>query len=159
MCWVLPNMPPRSSRWTGWRAAGRRWWSGFGGGQAIDLVVVGGGAAGVELALSIDHRFSGARIRPRVTLVTRGEMLSGHTDRVRSAFKHIVRKHGVTVHEDAEVVRVEADAVVCADGRRVGFDEALWAVQAGAAPWLRETGLQLDDRGFIAVDADAAFGQ
>ena len=62
-------------------------------------------------------------------------------------------ERGVTVHEDAEVVRVEPDAVVCADGRRVRFDEALWAVQAGAAPWLRDTGLQLDDKGFVAVDA------
>ena len=64
-----------------------------------------------------------------------------------------MREHGVTVHEDAEVIRVEPDAVVCADGRSVRFDEALWAVQAGAAPWLRDTGLQLDDQGFIAVDA------
>ena len=121
--------------------------------RLLDLVVVGGGAAGVELALSIDHRFSGARVRPRVTLVTRGEMLSGHTDRVRAAFQRVVREHGVTVHEDAEVIRVEPDAVVCADGRSIRFDEALWAVQAGAAPWLRDTGLQLDDKGFIAVDA------
>jgi selenide, water dikinase len=121
--------------------------------RPLDLVVVGGGAAGVELALSIDHRFSGARFRPRVSLVTRGGMLSGHTDRVRAAFLRVVREHGVSVHEDAEVVRVEPDAVVCADGRRVRFDEALWAVQAGAAPWLRDTGLQLDDKGFIAVDA------
>jgi selenide,water dikinase len=121
--------------------------------RPLDLLVVGGGAAGVELALSIDHRFSGERFRPRVSLVTRGGMLSGHTDRVRAAFQRVVREHGVTVHEDAEVVRVEPDAVVCADGRRVRFDEALWAVQAGAAPWLRDTGLQLDDKGFVAVDA------
>jgi selenide,water dikinase len=121
--------------------------------RPLELLVVGGGAAGVELALSIDHRFSGERFRPRVSLVTRGGMLSGHTDRVRAAFQRVVLEHGVTVHEDAEVVRVEPDAVVCADGRRVRFDKALWAVQAGAAPWLRGTGLQLDDKGFVAVDA------
>ena len=109
--------------------------------RPLDLVVVGGGAAGVELALSIDHRFSGAGFRPRVTLVTRGEMLSGHTDRVRAAFQRVVREHGVTVHEDAEVVRVEPDAVVCADGRRdplrrstVGGPGRCRAVAAGNRP-------------------------
>lgn len=121
--------------------------------RPLDVVVVGGGAAGVELALSIDHGFSGERFRPCVALATRGRMLAGHTDKVRAAFQRVVRERGVTVHEDAEVVRVEPDAVVCADGRRVRFDEALWAVQAGAAPWLRDTGLLLDDKGFVAVDA------
>ena len=30
--------------------------------RPLDLVVVGGGAAGVELALAMDHRFSGVRV-------------------------------------------------------------------------------------------------
>jgi selenide,water dikinase len=119
----------------------------------LDLVVVGGGAAGVELALAVDHRFSGVPRRPRMTLVTRGELLAGHTGRVRAAFQRVLLERGVTVHDHADVVGVEPDAVVCADGRRIRFDEALWAVQAGAAPWLRQTGLELDDRGFVAVDA------
>ena len=35
---------------------------------------------------------------------------------------------------------------------QVEFDEALWVTQAGAAPWLADTGLPLTPEGFIAVD-------
>ncbi|EWY40428.1 segregation protein B [Skermanella stibiiresistens SB22] len=127
--------------------------------RALDIVVVGGGAAGVELALGIDHRLRTLMeaegkpgLRPRVTLVTRGELLAHDSDRVRSRFVRVLAERNVAVLDHAEVVRMEAGAVILADGRRVPFDEALWAVQAGAAPWLRETGLTLDERGFVAVE-------
>src|SRR5205823_7699686 len=48
--------------------------------------------------------------------------------------------------------RVAPGALLCADGRRVEFDEALWVTEAGAAPWLADTGLPLTPEGFIAVD-------
>ena len=50
---------------------------------------------------------------------------------------------GSTVLTDSAVVRVEPGALICADGRRIEFDEALWVTEAGAAPWLAETGLPL----------------
>ena len=53
---------------------------------------------------------------------------------------------------DSPVVRVEPGALVCADGRRIAFDEALWVTEAGAAPWLAETGLPLTEGGFVAID-------
>jgi selenide,water dikinase len=30
-------------------------------------------------------------------------------------------------------------------------DEIVWVTQAGGAPWLRETGLALDEKGFVRV--------
>ncbi|UEM20732.1 selenide, water dikinase SelD [Skermanella mucosa] len=128
--------------------------------RRLDVAVVGGGAAGVELALSIDHRLKclmaaegKAALRPRVVLVTRGQLLANDSARVRDRFVRLLAEREVEVLTDAEVAAVEPGALVCADGRRIAFDEALWAVQAGAAPWLRGTGLTLDERGFVAVEA------
>ena len=42
--------------------------------------------------------------------------------------------------------------ITCADGATVALDEILWVTQAGAAPWLRETGLEVDESGFVCVD-------
>lgn len=39
----------------------------------------------------------------------------------------------------------------CSDGSTIEYDEAIWCTQGGAQEWLRETGLTLDEEGFIAV--------
>lgn len=117
-------------------------------GEAPRVVVVGGGAAGVELALAIRHRLPGADL----TLVTGGDLLPGHNARVRKAFHRALERGRVTVRTGATVERVEAGVLWVNDGA-VRFDEALWATEAGAAPWLQKSGLALDAGGFVAVDA------
>jgi selenide, water dikinase len=119
----------------------------------LRLAVVGGGAAGVELALSAQHRLTilcGGAVE--VTLVTREALLPSHNPRVRRLFERILAERGIAVLTDTEVARVEPGALICADGKRIAFDEALWVTEAGAAPWLAETGLPLTADRFIAID-------
>ncbi|CAM9237757.1 unnamed protein product [Chrysoparadoxa australica] len=53
---------------------------------------------------------------------------------------------------DADVIRVDRERVWCQDGREVSYDEVIWCTHSGAADWLKNTGLDLDKGGFIAVD-------
>ncbi|NYZ11955.1 FAD-dependent oxidoreductase [Azospirillum sp. RWY-5-1] len=121
------------------------------------LVLVGGGPAGVEMILAMQHRFrtllgDPPERQPRFALVTRGGLLERHNRFVRAAFRRVLARRNVAVHEDAAVERVEAGCLHIANGRRITFDTALWAVQAGAAPWLAGTGLDLDAGGFVIVE-------
>jgi selenide,water dikinase len=50
------------------------------------------------------------------------------------------------------VARVDAGRLHFQNGSDIALDEILWVTMAGAAPWLAETGLELDDAGFIRVD-------
>jgi selenide,water dikinase len=119
----------------------------------LRLAVVGGGAGGIELALSAQHRLVQLRGGAvEVTVVTREAMLPSHNSRVRRLFERILAERGIAVLAGNEVVRVEPHSLICADGKRVAFDEALWVTEAGAAPWLSETGLALTEGGFIAID-------
>jgi selenide,water dikinase len=119
----------------------------------LRLAVVGGGAGGVELALSAQHRLAAlCGDAVEVTLVTRDRLLPSHNRQVRRLFEKIFAERGITVLADREVVKVEPGALLCADGKRIAFDEALWVTEAGTAPWLAETGLPLTNSGFIAVD-------
>jgi selenide,water dikinase len=119
----------------------------------LRLAVVGGGAAGVELALSAQYRLAGLRAGAvEATLVTRGALLPSHNGRVRRLFERIFAERRVAVLTDSEIVRVEPGSLICDDGRRIEFDEALWVTEAGAAAWLVETGLPLTPDGFIAID-------
>jgi selenide, water dikinase len=119
----------------------------------LRLAVVGGGAGGVELALAAQHRLAELKgDAVEVTLVTRDALLPSHNERVRRLFEQILADRGVAVITGSGVARVGPRVLLCADGRRVEFDEALWVTQAGAAPWLADTGLPLTAEGFIAVD-------
>jgi selenide, water dikinase len=119
----------------------------------LRLAVVGGGAGGVELALSAQYRLSGLGVGGvEVTLVTREALLPSHNRQVGRYFEKIFVERGIAHLTHREIVRVEPGALICADGERIGFDEALWVTEAGAAPWLAETGLPLTADGFIAID-------
>src|SRR6266566_6264592 len=129
----------------------------------IRLAIVGGGAGGVELALSAQHRLAGLLgTAPEVTLVTREGLLPSHNAATQRRFEIIFAERGIRAVTHNPIERVEPGHLIAADGSEVPFDEALWVTEASGAPWLAETGLPLDERGFVVIDerlrspADAA---
>ena len=131
------------------------------GGEKCDVCVVGGGAGGAELALSMRYRMR-EELKKRgldenlaaFTLVTRGKLMPSHAKGVRKTFLKVFDEAGVRVIEDDGVARAESKTLVLQSGREINADECIWCTQAGAAKWLKEsTDLALDDDGFIAVNA------
>ena len=128
-----------------------------------DLLVVGGGAGGCELALAMEARLRRELERAgrspkecvRVTLLTRGaSVMTSHNQSVRAAMMDILASRGIRVECNARVAGHIDGGVVCADERIFRADEVVWCTQAGAAPWLASIdGLALDRAGFICVDA------
>jgi len=123
------------------------------------VAVVGGGASGVELTLAMQYRL---RNELRAAghdpdelgfhLLTRDpDILPTHNAAVRRAFERVLAARGVVVHRGAEVVDVSAARVRTAGGEEVEADEVVWVTNAGGAPWLRDTGLELDGNGFLLV--------
>ena len=86
-------------------------------------------------------------------LVTDGEILATHNQRVRGMFRDHLRARGVTLIENSAVREVQRGTVVCVDGSELGFDELIWVTQAGAAAWLASSGLAVDAGGFIRINA------
>ena len=125
----------------------------------VSIALVGGGAGGVELALSIRYglaRAAKAAGRPddniRIELFTdSSEVLPAYPRRMRARFARILNSDGIVVHTDHRVVRVEGRRLHFGSGSRATFDEILWVTTAGAPDWPRESGLDVDERGFIRV--------
>ena len=127
--------------------------------QATRIGVIGGGAGGVELLLSVQYRLRRLlaeqnRSADHLTyaLITDGaDILPTHNRRVRAAFRDLLARRGVNVHTNRTVSRATDGLIECCDGTRFELDEILWVTTAGAATWPGESGLATDAQGFIAV--------
>jgi len=126
----------------------------------FNIVVVGGGAGGVELALSTQWRLQ-AELRTvgkdpsrlHYQLLTRGAgIMPTHSAGVRRRFERICRERGISVRTDSPVSAVAHDRVETADGRTLPADAVIWVTTASAPAWMRESGLAVDEDGFIQVN-------
>jgi selenide,water dikinase len=123
----------------------------------LRMAIVGGGAGGVELALALDYRARGLaerRAALRFAILTdRERLLPGHDGRVGRIFADILKRRSIEVYYRHRVEKFERGWLSGDFGTPVAADYALWVTHAAAPAWLRESGLALDERGFIAVDS------
>ncbi len=118
--------------------------------RSLNVAVVGGGAAGVELALAMQYRLGE---RARVSLVTGGAAPLAGLRRLGAA----ARAGGpaarpITVLED-RCERIDAESITLGRGTRVACDAPVLALGASAPHWLAASGLALDEQGFVATGA------
>ena len=112
------------------------------------VVVAGGGAGGVELAFALRNRAAG---QAQVTLVTgRSGLLPGFAPAVqRRVAAALVRQQIAMQVDDARI----AEGEIMAGARSLEPTDAIIAALGSAAPrWVRESGLAVDDAGFISVN-------
>jgi pyridine nucleotide-disulfide oxidoreductase family protein len=119
--------------------------------RVLDVVVVGGGAAGFEIALALAQRFSvqAGEERARVCLVAGTEgLLANYPQAVRERALARARRLRVTVFND-RCAEITPSHVVLAGGPRLACDAPVMALPASASPWLAGSGLALDEGGFV----------
>lgn len=127
----------------------------------MTIAVVGGGAGGVELVLSMQyrlrHEFKALGRSPedlKFVLLTAGDtVLPTHNRGVQERFAQILKERNIEVHTHAEVVQVSPGCLHTQNELTFDADETLWVTQAGGPAWLQSTGLALDAQGFIEVNA------
>ncbi|MDR7123266.1 selenide,water dikinase [Pseudorhodobacter sp. 4114] len=120
-------------------------------GPAPQLVIIGAGVGGLELALASAHRLRAAGKTPRITLLERGaQALPGVSAGTRNTLIAALRDHGVQLLTGVSAAQVLADAVLLTDGQRLASDFTLSVAGARPQDWLRDTGLALTD-GFVDV--------
>ena len=120
--------------------------------RVLDIVVLGGGAAGVELALALHHRLAGrGEEQARVALVMGGpQLLAGYPPRVVAHAARLLARAKVTLFPEP-CVEIRGDAVVLASGARLACDVPVVATGSEAPAWLATSGLALDGHGFVVT--------
>ncbi|MEU0568960.1 NAD(P)/FAD-dependent oxidoreductase [Nonomuraea sp. NPDC005983] len=125
------------------------------------VVVVGGGATGVEMAGTLAELrrrtipLTHPEIAPEQTSVTLVErfdyVLAPYKPRLRAAAAHALSRRGVRLRLGCTVAAVEPDAVVLADGTRLPSDVTVWALGVAAPKEAGQWGLPQGKGGRIAV--------
>jgi len=115
------------------------------------LAVVGGGAAGVELALTAQYAFAQHASNATVSLIASEKgILSGHTPRVIKRAGEVLQQRGIALHK-AHAVGVE-NGLLLANGQLVNADIVIATTGASPPSWLKLSNLALDEHGYISVE-------
>ncbi len=125
-------------------------------GQLTSIAFVGGGAGAVELAAAVHQRLTTEASVPAIRIVVltdTASILPTHPARVQRIFERTFTARGIEVRYSAKAVRVSSVGVECADGFLIEADHAIVATGASAPAWIAATGLEIDSRGFVAVNA------
>jgi pyridine nucleotide-disulfide oxidoreductase family protein len=106
------------------------------------VAVVGAGVAGAELAMALSHR--GA-------LVTLYSDRSAHSSQLTGRLLRQFRKRKVDYRPGMPVTAIEPGPVVVAGAAHQEFELVLLATGAAPLPWLQDSALAQDERGFVLV--------
>lgn len=121
------------------------------------FVVVGAGAGGVELTLSMQHRLrqvlDGAADDIGFDIISASDdIVPTHNKGVQNRMSRVLRERGIKVHTGTAATEVSPTEVHCDSGLTLPYNTLIWTTQAAPASWIAGTGLATDERGFIAVD-------
>jgi selenide,water dikinase len=125
--------------------------------DAPAMVIIGGGAAGIELSLSVMSRWRKSHADMTCTLLDAGkELLPQESDTARKEIRQVLTDHGVTVQHECKVQEITDTDVILNNGQRIPFTHCIWATGAGAQPLVQHLqttrGLECSDHGWIQVE-------
>jgi NADH dehydrogenase FAD-containing subunit len=118
----------------------------------LELTIIGGGPAGVEMAGGLWRLTRDNNIRSRITLLTGGRLLGLFPDRLKARVHRSLGKKGIHIKEASRAVSVEADRVVLEDGSSIPSDLTLLATGVVPSRLFKESGLPVAGDGGLLVN-------
>ena len=120
------------------------------------VAIVGGGAAGVEVALSaqydLNNELKNTDHIQFVLLSSSPTLLPSHNVRVQNTLQTILNERKINTRLGQRVVKADKHQLFLSDGTSVPADEVIWTIHAGSPDWPKNTALDCDQHGFICVN-------
>ncbi len=121
--------------------------------KEFHLVVIGGGAAGVEIAFASHSALRSICPNARISVVSSPDgFLSGHSRGVIGRVRRAFTVRGIDIH-DADAVGRDGK-IMLSTGQTLFADYVIAATGSKAPAWLKMSGLAVDEAGFVKVGAD-----
>jgi len=126
----------------------------------FEVVVVGSGAGGVEVALATqfhleqllkEHALSAKKLSFKL-IAGSNAVLSSHNNAIQKLFKEVMAERDIFVYSGVKAQSVNEHTIQLDNGETVQADAIIWATHASAPGWYKESGLAVDDKGFIEIN-------
>ena len=124
-------------------------------GRIAVVTLVGGGAAGVELALAMEYRFRAELpdIAPHVHIISDApKLVPEFPAAARRLLRRRLRRRGISMHLADAVAEVGPESVRTAHGLEFASDAVFWTAGSASHDWIRGSGFGTDERGFLLVN-------
>ncbi|OED41769.1 hypothetical protein ACH42_13125 [Endozoicomonas sp. (ex Bugula neritina AB1)] len=116
----------------------------------FELVVVGAGAAGIEVAIALKHRYKNKGVN--VHIASGGSILPGYPASIQRSVLNELDKKNILIHRNFRATSVEAQHLISGSGEQLHYDQLILATPASPDLWPSESQLTTDVHGFIVVN-------
>ncbi|MCP3029274.1 FAD-dependent oxidoreductase [Halobacillus sp. A5] len=122
-------------------------------------LIVGGGAAGCELALSIQTYKNNHRIEGQVKLITSRAVLSSTPGRTARKLRSVLEEAGVLLWEHEKVTHIFEDYISTNENNRIRHTGVLWLGGPVGDPIFTDSSISVDERGFAFIRPTLQFAE
>jgi len=119
---------------------------------SLNILVIGGGAAGVEVAGNLFRLVQKAGGKAGITIVSATEILSRYNPSMRRHALNSFAKRGISVFENSKASQITSNEIILDDGMRLPFDFAFNAAGIRPTQVFRDSGFEVSSDGALAVN-------
>ncbi|EDL65555.1 NAD(P)/FAD-dependent oxidoreductase [Bacillus sp. SG-1] len=120
--------------------------------RATQVVIAGGGAAGIELSASLTAWRRRNGIPTPVTLITGSRLLNQKSENISRAIEKELIKLDINLRTHEEITSFDNHSANLSSGENLSFDELIWLTGPKAPDIFRLSKLPVDSKGYIAVE-------
>ncbi|MDP2803417.1 MAG: FAD-dependent oxidoreductase [Phreatobacter sp.] len=128
-------------------------------GEAVPrrILMVGGGPAGVEIALALRTRFQAQAAQPWIAIAAGDAVTPSLNPRMQQRVRAALARRDVTLLAPCRIAEVHPEGAVDTTGQRIAADAVIVSTAARAPAWLATTGLrQAADGSVLTADTLAS---
>lgn len=116
------------------------------------VVMVGGGAAGIEISLSLQSWRDKNAINSPVTLISAHPLLANKGEKVSKKIEEIVANRGVQVLTGTTVNKIGPQKLMTTEAEEIAYDHIIWLAGSKAPGLFKTSQLPVDQKGYLKVE-------
>lgn len=122
--------------------------------NSTNPVIVGGGIAGTEMALSLQAYRRRHGQKGGVSLITSSDrLLAQQSNRVSNKIEEITEEAGINLYVNQQVKSIDKQAIWTNRNEAIPYDDVLWLTGPKAPDLFRVSNLPIDKDGYLQVES------